>query len=84
MNTGIKEQLLTELLSDEDIHFCWCILTAELDEDDAEVALKYLVTHWVTIHGFSFAISVMEMYKQAQKNLFKGSRITKGTFLMIL
>ncbi len=59
MTHGIKEQLLTALVTDEDVLFYWCMLTVELEDNDADSALKHLVTHWVTIRGFSFALQTI-------------------------
>ena len=64
MTKGIKLNLSKE---DEDIALYWCMLTIEIEYSDGAVLLGMMVDLYITIRGFSFTKSVMEMYKQKNK-----------------
>ena len=46
--------------------FYWCIAGFSSDEENEE-CLYNIIDKWVTIRGFSFASSLMEIYKQENK-----------------
>jgi len=50
---------------DDDVLFHWCM--AGFDHDDNETCLQFIVNIWIIIRGFSFASSMMEIYKQENK-----------------
>ena len=61
--------------SNDKVLFHWCMLTAESEDEDAQVVLEMLINLWITIRGFSFAGSWLEMYKQEKK---KGLQCSKA------
>ena len=63
MTEGIELSLSKEVISDEDIALYWCMLTIEIEDSDGAVLLRMIVDLYITIRGFSFTKSVMEMYK---------------------
>lgn len=72
MNKGFVDKVTTALLKDEDLLFNWCLavglaLGSNYDDDMADRCLKQIVKKWITIRGFSFSNSLMEMYKQQSK-----------------
>lgn len=69
MDDSFRCRLDTHLVDDSDVQFSWCIV-GEMDENSGTGCLEMIVTKWVTIRGFSFAKSMMELYKQGvPKNL---------------
>ena len=68
MDNTFKEHLTKCIVEDEDedVVFYWCLLGYS-DDEYAETCLNMIVNKWVTIRGFSFARSMMEMYKQAAR-----------------
>ena len=52
----------------------WCLLSVEIGDAEGEVLLKMIVNLFITVRGFSFAKSVMEMYKQENKKCTQKSK----------
>ena len=76
-----KGKLNASLLENEDVQFYWCIVCCEIPEKVAVEALKSIAELWITIRGFSFAKSYMEMYKQkASKSLQRSKALRKNLF----
>ena len=59
------------ILKDEDVLFSWCLASASWEQEIADVLLKMIATHWVTVRGFSF---VMEKYKKHIKQTIQKSK----------
>ena len=66
LTTGSKAAVVQSTATDEEVLFYWSIISAEWEEEE-QILLRMIIELWVTIRGFSFARSMMEMYKQAQK-----------------
>ena len=64
MTDGIKQRLSEAVMADDDVMFYWCLLSVEIEDAEGEEQLKVIVNLFITVRGFSFAKSVMEMYKQ--------------------
>ena len=64
---SFKQKLLSSIASNEDVLFYWSMLSADADEEDTQTLLKMMIELWVTIRGFAFARSWIELYKQASK-----------------
>ena len=64
---GVKKQPHDTIITDEDIAFHWSILTIEMEREEGAVLLGMMVNLSITIRGFSFSKSLMEMYKQEAK-----------------
>ena len=45
-------------------------------DEDAQDCLEKIVEKWITIRGYSFASSMMEMYKQQEKRNSKIEIVT--------
>ncbi len=67
MTEGIKKELHETIITDEDIAFHWCMLTVEVEDAEGTVLLGMIADLFITIRGFSFSKSLMEMYKQKTK-----------------
>ena len=83
LSAGSKAALVESIATDEDVLFYWSIISAE--EKEEQILLRMLIEMWVSVRGFSFAKSMLEMYKQAQKKTVQKSKgvrkqlIGKGT-----
>ena len=69
-----KDSIVESLITDGDILFQWCLLTSAsaIEREAATALLKHILRLYVTLRGFAFATSCLEMYKQAtKKNLQK-------------
>ncbi len=60
------KKLTDTLLKNEDVLFQWCILGVETNDVDLSL-LRKIVSLYVTIRGFAFATSCLELCKEAQK-----------------
>ena len=68
------------IINDENVLFAWAIESASWEQDSADTLLRMIAEHWVNMRGFSFAKSLMELYKKKTKrSVFKIQRITKTT-----
>ena len=78
---SIEGKLVTFLLTNEDIQFYWYIICCDIEEEVATELLKSITELWTTIHGFSFAKSYMEIYKQkTSKSLQRSKALRKNLF----
>ena len=66
MDEEYKSYLMKMVTNDDDVLFYWCIAGFGSDEENEE-CLYNIINKWVTIRGFSFASSLMEIYKQENK-----------------
>ena len=62
------------IVKDEDDIFSWCLASASWEQEIADVLLKMIATHWVTVRGFSFAKSLIEIYKKHIKQTIQKSK----------
>ncbi len=74
LTEGTRKQLHTTITTDEDIAFHWCMLTVEVEEAEGAELLGMLTDLFMTIRGFSFSKSVMEVYKPATKKSTQKSK----------
>ena len=52
------------ILRNDDLRFQWCIVAAAIEHDSSELLLQKIVDLYVTVRGFAFATSCLEMFKQ--------------------
>ena len=62
---------LSAVMCSEDVLFQWCLLTADADNANGKDLLQMIVKLYITIRGFSFASSCVELLKNANKTLQK-------------
>ena len=84
MKDGCKERITTAVKSNDEVLFHWCMLTAESEDKDAQVVLEMLINLWITIRGFSFAGSWLEIYKQEKKKLYEKKSTRLDFFVAIM
>ena len=58
--------LTKNVADDDDVQFYWTIASASVEEDIVERLLKETVKLYITVRGFSFASSILEMYKEGK------------------
>ena len=75
---GVKDTAMKALLKSNDIPFEWCLIAVEADDDISTLVLEKIVDLYVTVRGFAFAKSCMEMYKQAKKKTIQKSRALRS------
>jgi len=73
ISAGFKSTMIECILFDEDVLFYWSIVAVEWEEEVEETLLRMICELWITIRGFSFADSWLEMYKQSQKKTVQKS-----------
>ena len=79
MTKGYKETIISAIMDNDDVLFHWCMLTADTEDEDANTLLRMLVDLWITIRGFSFASSCLELYKrEKKKGLQRSKALCKG------
>ncbi len=62
-------QVLAEKVIEEiDVQFYWYLITQDLSVTEEVELLQELIQLWITIRGFSFASSWLELYKEATKS----------------
>ena len=66
MDDTYRKYLTYCVLNDSDV-FQWCMAGQDESDEDAQDYLEKIVEKWITIRGYSFANSMMEMYKQQEE-----------------
>ncbi len=78
LENGNRGKLVQTIIKNEDVQFQWCMVTTEVEDEEARSLLNMIVNLYVTIRGFSFAKSIMEQYKVSnKKNLQKSKALRK-------
>ena len=67
MNDELSSTLTQNVVDDHDVCFHWIIVSASVEEDVVERLLERVVKLYITIRGFSFTRSVLEMYNKEGK-----------------
>ena len=67
MDDSFRKHLTNCVLNDSNVLFYWCMAGQDEGDEDAQHCLEKIVEKWITIRGYSFANSMMEMYKQQEK-----------------
>ena len=75
MDETFKAKLMELVIKDDDVLFYWCLAGQIEGDEAADKSLAMMVNMWITIRGFSFAKSIMEIYKQETK---KGTEKAKS------
>ena len=65
---GTKTEILVGLMQNEELLFQWCIVVSTtVNDDSSPVLLQQIAELYLTVRGFAFATSCLELYKQAHK-----------------
>lgn len=67
LNETSRNKIKELVFADSDVQFYWCLtgMAIEIGDERAEELLEMCIDKWITIRGFSFANSVLEMHKQS-------------------
>ena len=71
---GIKEKLMHSIMNNEEVLFHWEMVCANWEEEESRALFAMVVNLWVTMRGFVFASSWMELYKQRNKKSMQKSK----------
>ena len=74
LTCNLKQKVIESALTDENVHFHWCFISTDIEDGKATILLKMIIELHVTIRGFSFVKSFMELYKQATKKSTQKSK----------
>jgi hypothetical protein len=69
-----RESILESLFKHEDLLFHWSLMSSTLDNTIAMEILKQIATLYLTVRGFAFASSCLELYKQRHKKKTQKSK----------
>ena len=69
MDNTFRSKLTKMVTEDDDVQFSWTIAAAasSMEGDIVDLAFEAILNLYITIRGFSFATSILEMYKQEAK-----------------
>ena len=73
-----KETTTKAVFESNDVLFTWCLLSAGISDDIATVVLHEIVELYVTIRGFAFVTSCLELYKQEHKKTLQKKRALRS------
>ena len=80
MDDMFRKRVIDNILSSDEVLFSWCFIAdGDLDDSLSEKCLSKIISKWVTIRGFSFANSMIEMYKQHFKKGTEKSKPLRST-----
>jgi hypothetical protein len=74
MDDKTRENIAEAMLANEDILFQWSLLSTAIDDISGKVILQMLAKLYLTVRGFAFAASCLEMYKQRHKRKTQKSK----------
>ena len=69
-----KRNILDAVMKNEELLFQWTLVTANADDEVGTEVLKRISELYLTVRGFAFASSCMEMYKQRNKKQLQKSK----------
>ena len=69
MDEQTRHLLQSELFSDTDVQFSWCLtgINLKINDEIAEEILELCIDQWITLRENSFANLIVEFYKQQSK-----------------
>ena len=79
ITTNLRDKVKESVLKDENVLFYWCMLTTDIEDDKAKILLTMITDLFITVRGFSFTKSFMELYKQATKKSTQKSKALRKT-----
>ena len=74
LDAETKERLLDAVLKNV---FEWSILTSAVGDDMGSIVIRKLAELYITIRGFAFASSCLELYKQQHRKRTQKSKSLK-------
>ena len=71
---GINSDTAEMMEKNENVLFCWCIISASWEEECSSILLPMIIQLWITIRGYSLCSAWIEKYKLAQKKTVQKSK----------
>ena len=78
---NLKDVLSKKLQSNVDIEYYWELVSENWGEKESSTLLSLIIDHWITVRGFAYASTWMEMYKNATKKKVQKSKGIRKTLL---
>ncbi len=77
-----KDAITKDVISSDDVIFQWCLATGtKVGDAESCALLQKVIALYITVRGFAFAKSCLELYKQATKKaLAKSKGLRKELF----
>eukprot|EP00731_Ephydatia_muelleri_P018397 Em0011g437a len=72
---NFMSDIAPKVKNNEDVLFCWSMLSSSWDEESSKTLFKMVVDLWLTIRGYSNASAWIEKYKVSQ---MKSTQKSKG------
>ena len=80
MDESFKKRILDNILISDKVLFSWYFIAdSDLEDVVSEKCLSLIASKWITIRAFSFANSMMELYKQHFKKGTAKSKSCRST-----
>ena len=80
-SSGVKDIAVESILANDDVLFYWSTLSGNWEKEEADVLLRMIVEHWVTVRGFSFTSAFMEKFKQSNKKTIQKTKGLRKTVI---
>ena len=74
LNKETKKTILEAIMKNMDLMFQWTLLTANADDSIGMKVFHQISELDLTVHGFAFASSCLELYKQCSKTPIQKSK----------
>ena len=68
------QQKIGAVLKNEDLLFQWALVTSNSDDEVGQKVLELICELYLTVRGFAFAKSCLELYKQTHKKSIQKSK----------
>jgi hypothetical protein len=72
-----QDMIVKSIMDDDDVNLHWSYIGVELDEEARGKLLGKITNEWITLRGFSFAGSFVELYTQYTKQSLQKSKGTR-------
>ena len=70
----LMKSVKQKITVNEDFLFAWSIISINWEEEEPHLLKDFIVDHWITVRGFSYANAFLEKYKQASKKAVQKSK----------
>lgn len=74
LNETTKKKILEAVLKNDELLFEWTLITTDADDSVGMEVLQRICELYLTVRGFAFANSCLEMYKQRSKKQVQKSK----------
>jgi hypothetical protein len=74
LDHSTKENVMKAIMENGDILFYWSLLSDVVDDKSGALVLKMIAELYLTVRGFAFASSCLELYKQQHRKQIQKSK----------